>query len=183
MARKSNIDRLPEEVRDLIARLREQGRTIDEILGRLRELDVTVSRSALGAHTKELDELAEMLRESWAMAIGAVEALGQDPDDRVARVTTELMQSLLFKALRAKASGDEVALDAEEAMFWASTLQKLSATKRSDLELRGKIEQRVRDQLAREQAERAEQAVAIGARRGLSADAVAAMKAAFLGLS
>jgi len=55
MARMSTVDRLPPEVRELIERLRGNGRTIDEILAKLRDLDAEVSRSALGRHIKLLD--------------------------------------------------------------------------------------------------------------------------------
>ena len=57
MARPSTIQRLPTEVRELIAELREEGRTIDEVLEKLRELRLDVSRSALGRHVKQLDAI------------------------------------------------------------------------------------------------------------------------------
>ena len=58
----SSIDKLPVEVRELIGRLREQGATIDDILAKLGELDVEVSRSALGRHVKGLAEVGEQGR-------------------------------------------------------------------------------------------------------------------------
>jgi DNA-binding transcriptional ArsR family regulator len=56
MAHMSTIRRLPAELREMIARLRQNGLTIDEIMAKLHELDVGVSRSALGRHIKLLDE-------------------------------------------------------------------------------------------------------------------------------
>jgi hypothetical protein len=55
MARPSTIDRLPAEVRELIARRRADGRTIDEIRATLADMDVRPSRSALARHISELD--------------------------------------------------------------------------------------------------------------------------------
>jgi len=60
MARPSSIERLPAELRELIGHLRERGRTIDEILAKLAELDVDVSRSALGRHVQHLDAAGDV---------------------------------------------------------------------------------------------------------------------------
>ena len=60
MGRKSSITRLEPEIRDFIGKLRDQGRTLDEIMKELRKLDLDEypSRSALGRHTKQLDAIA-----------------------------------------------------------------------------------------------------------------------------
>ena len=55
MPRRSTIKRLPKAIQERIGELREAGRTIDEILAKLAELDVEVSRSALGRHVKALE--------------------------------------------------------------------------------------------------------------------------------
>ena len=59
MARPSSIDQLPETVRAEIGRLRQNGRTIDEILAHLRKLDgiAPISRSALGRHLQHMEKL------------------------------------------------------------------------------------------------------------------------------
>ena len=64
MARPSSISRLPPEIREAIGALRQDGRTIDEILAKLRELApaAEVSRSALGRHVQVLDRIGEQLR-------------------------------------------------------------------------------------------------------------------------
>ena len=53
------MKRLPEKVREEIGRLREKGRTLDEILAYLKTLGAEVSRSALGRYTKNVDAIAE----------------------------------------------------------------------------------------------------------------------------
>ena len=133
MARKSSIDRLPREVRDLIRDLRQSGWTIDEILDKLRELDLDdeVSRSALGRHTLEIDRLTETLRASRGIAETVMERLEDSDDGRVARLNIELMHSIMTKSLLAE-DGTPAQFDAKELMFLSSTLQKLSAAAKTD---------------------------------------------------
>ena len=57
MARTTKIKRLPKEIRDEIGRLRENGRTLQEIMAKLRELDVDVSQTTLWRHVKQLDAI------------------------------------------------------------------------------------------------------------------------------
>ena len=68
MARNSSIDRLPAAIREKIGQLRQAGKTIDEILEKLKELDVDVSRSALGRHCKQLEEVSKSIRQSRIVA-------------------------------------------------------------------------------------------------------------------
>ena len=62
MPRPSSISRLPAEIRDKIGALRAEGRTIDEIVAKLEELNVDVSRSALGRHCKRLESVQANIR-------------------------------------------------------------------------------------------------------------------------
>lgn len=56
------MDKLPEEIRDEIDRLRAHGHSIDEIIAALRELDITdISRSALGRHLHKREKLAVLI--------------------------------------------------------------------------------------------------------------------------
>jgi hypothetical protein len=57
MVRPGVIDRLPPEIRDLIAQRRREGRTIRGIQLELAELGFSVSQSALGLYTKRLDTI------------------------------------------------------------------------------------------------------------------------------
>lgn len=94
----SSITRLPKEIREEIRRLRlEQSATIDEILAHLRKFEVAVSRSALGRHTKSLDEMMQYARESRVVAEAIVNKFGEEPDDKVARANLELLQSALLR--------------------------------------------------------------------------------------
>ena len=98
MPRPSTIDRLPETVRAEIGRLRQNGRTIDEILTHLRKLDgiAPVSRTALGRHIKGLDILGERLRRSRQISEALVAQLGDAPESQSARIGIELVQTAVM---------------------------------------------------------------------------------------
>lgn len=180
MGGRSTIKRLPPAVQELIGELRREGRTIDEILGKLGELraagahDQEISRSALGRHVKEIEQLGRELRESKVIADALVAGLGDEPENRVTRLNIQLAHNVLFKLFRAATTG-EATMDAEEAMFAASSIQKLTAAAKSDADLTMKL-----------QAEADRKAVAAmetaAKRQGLSADMIAAIKRDFLGI-
>lgn len=68
MGRHSSIRRLPPEIREIISDLRASGRTVDGILDKARELQVNVTRTALGHHVKQLDAISAELRRSRMVA-------------------------------------------------------------------------------------------------------------------
>lgn len=158
MNKRSTIDRLPAEVRELIGRLRGDGRTIDEILAKLRELDApdaqAISRSALGRHVKQLDAIGEELRRSRGIAEALVARFGDAPESRTARLNIELMHGLVMKSV-ISGDGETVALDPQEVMFLAQALQKLSAAAKQDVEREVKL----REVITREVKNRARDAV------------------------
>jgi len=134
----STIDRLPAEVRDLIGGLRRGGRTIDEILAKLRELDVDVSRSALGRHVKGLAEVTARLQHSRQVAEALVGQFGDEPDNRLARVNLELMHSVVLQAITAAEVDEEtgeakpVTFDPESVMFLSRSLQSLASAEKTN---------------------------------------------------
>ncbi|MGH6909921.1 MAG: phage protein Gp27 family protein, partial [Phenylobacterium sp.] len=89
MARPSTIDKLDPKLRGLIGELRDKGHTIDEILTKLRELDVDVSRSALGRKVKQIDSIREMLKHSRDAAESIIKALGDGPENKTGRLNIE----------------------------------------------------------------------------------------------
>lgn len=133
MGRASSIRRLPGEVRELIADLRERGRTIDEVMEKLRELEVDVSRSALGRHVKQLDAIGAEIRRSRAVAEALVKRYGEAPESRTARLNIELMHAFINK-LMVTDDGQIVSLDAKEAMFVATAMQKLAQASKQDID-------------------------------------------------
>lgn len=181
--RPSTVDRLPPEVRDQIAQLRRNGRTLDEILDHLRQLDVDVSRSALGRHVKSLAEIGESLRRSETMAKFIVEKFGDDADERVGRANMRILQGSLLELLTADRTDDDgqpVILSAGEAKEISLSLQRLVSAQRMDSERQLRLKAEARAEAAREAAT----AVDTVAKRvgGLSAETVASIKAEILGI-
>lgn len=164
----SSIDKLPTEVRELIGQLREQGVTIDAILAKLQDLDVEVSRSALGRHIKGLAEVGEQLRRSREIATALVSRFGEEPDNRVARLNIELMHGLVMQAITATAESEEngevkaVTFTPEDTMFLARSLQSLATAQKADADRTLKIRQEVAKELAREASKKLETAVSSG---------------------
>lgn len=180
MARASSIDRLPPNIRELIAELRQQGRTIDEIRAKLEELDIRVSRSALGRHTQEVDRLYERLRESRVVAETVMSRIEDSTAGQVARINIELMHAALLKLM----SGD-VALDGKEAMFLATALQKLASASKVDLDRELRLREEVARQAKAEAARQLDDATAAAApagEKGLSPERIAQLRRDFLGV-
>ena len=187
MARKarhvaSTIDKLPEEVRALIGRLRQDGRTIDEIMSKLTELDVDVSRSALGRHIKGLAEVGEAMRRSREIATALVGRFGDEPDNRMARLNIEMMHGLVMSTITAAVTtGDEgeaqpVTLDPEQVMFLSKSLGELARAQKTDTDRMLKL----RQELAKDAAKAAE---TVGKAKGMTAETIQAITHAILGVA
>lgn len=174
----SSIDKLPPEIRDLIARLRQdQGRSIDEILDHLRQLDVEVSRSALGRHVKSMAEIGEQLRRSETMARFVVEKFGEDTDDRAARASMRILQGALLDILtedRTDEDGAPVTLSAAEAKEISLALQRLVNAQATDTQRQLKM----RAEFAKTAAAAAEKEAKA---QGMSADTIGLIRSAILG--
>lgn len=138
MPKPSSIDRLPEEVRSKIAELRRNGRTLDEILDHLQQLDVEVSRSALGRHVKSLAQIGEQMRRAETMAKFVVERFGEDSDDRLGRANMRILQGALLEMLAEdridEETGAPITLSAKEAKELSLAVQRLVSAQRMDAE-------------------------------------------------
>lgn len=154
MARPSTIDRLDPQLKELIGRLRERGATIDQILTKLRELDVDdVSRSALGRHVQKLDKIGERIRSQRALAEALVSRFGDQAETRIAQLNVELLHGALFRLASAEGEdGEPVVLDGKEAFFVASALKNLVAAEKQigDVvklrqDLQAKVDARLRE--------------------------------------
>lgn len=181
MPRASSITKLPPEVRDLIGKLRENGRTLDEILAKLSELlppEALPSRSALHRHVQGLEEIAADLRRTKAMAEALVRSTSDEPDSRIASLNIQLAHTILTKTM-APEQGGVIQLDPEEAMFIASAVQKLTSAAKTDAEHRTAI----RKELAAEMAKQLDAEVAASKGKGLTAERVSDFKRRFLGMA
>lgn len=182
MSRPSTIDRLPKEIRQRISSLRGQGRTIDEIKAKLDELDLDISRSALGRHLKKQAQVAEQIMRSRQLAEAVSRQFGDAETSQVARTNIELLHSLMMKFMIGGEDEDaEIVLDAKEAMFAATALEKLSKASKLDVER----ELKIREEAEKEAMKKAASIVETAAKdkeKGLSTEMVNELKAKFLGV-
>lgn len=188
MARKkqtpSSIDRLLPELQELIGQLRGQGRTIDEIRAKLLELDVEVSRSALGRHVRTLADAQVTMQRSRQIAESLVARFGDEPDDKLARLNIELAHGLIMRLMLSTAIDPEtgesapIVLDPKDAMFCASAINSLTSSSKT-------VEDRIVKAIERERVRAtkaaAEKAVTAAKAKGLSKDTVEAIRFAVLG--
>lgn len=175
MPRPSKISREAPAIRKLIADLRGEGRTIDEILAKLRELSVNVKRSALGRHVKQIDAIAKDILRSRAVAEALVERLG-DKESRQAQLNIQLLHSQVMKLAAAGEDGKPVMLAPDEAMMLGRTLRDISIAAKNDAELTLKL----RRELA---AEAAKVMKSEGRKRGLSEGTIREIEERILGIA
>ncbi|PWR23366.1 phage protein Gp27 family protein [Zavarzinia compransoris] len=180
MSRASTIDRLPSEIREEIGRLRREGHQIDEILAHLRKLGVDhISRSALGRHTKEIDAVLEDIRRHRAMAEAIASVFGDEVESKALRANVEVLQALISRTANA-GPGEGAAFEPKEVQALSTAVNQLSSAASRDAERVMKIESRAIEKAKREAAEAVDR---VAARRGLSAEVKAEMKAEFLGIA
>lgn len=182
--RPSTIDKLLPDLQALIGNLRGQGRTIDEIRAKLLELDVEVSRSALGRHIKSLAEAQVMMQRSRQMAEALVREFGAEPDDKMARLNIELAHGMLMRLMTSvdidEATGEAgpIVLSPEDTMFIARAVQSLASASKTTEE---KVQKRIEAAKAAAVKESAEKATKEARNQGLSKETVDAIRFAVLG--
>ncbi|WP_158595800.1 DUF3486 family protein [Oleomonas cavernae] len=185
MPRPSKIDRLPPEVRNRIGALRQAGHTLDEIVERINEALGTmasdpISRSAMGRHLAEMDELGKEMRAQRAMAEGILAKYGDQPDDKLFRLNLELMQGLLFKFSRAAMQGQGVVLGPEELLFATGAMKNIASAAKTDADRIEKIEKRATEKAKRDAVKAAE---GVMKQRGMSRDTIDEIKKQILGVA
>lgn len=185
MGRPTKIDRLPPEIRERIGDLRRAGRTLDEIHGAIADALVQIGadpvpRSTLGRHLASIDELGEKMREQRAVADALMAKLGDQPDDKLFRLNIELMHGLMFRMSIAAQEGGSMVVGPEELMLLTSSIRNIASASKTDTDRVEKIERRATEKAKREAAAAVDR---VAARRGLSADVKADLKAEFLGIA
>ncbi len=188
MPRPSSVDKLPEEVRAEIGRLRGMGWTIDQILEKLRELlDQAPSRSALGRHIQGMDKLGERMRRSRQVAEALVRELGDAPESRAARLNIELLHGAIMDLFMK--AGDDEPVDAEGmaalqgqpegVMMLAKALDHLSRASKTNVDFIRLAEERAATRAKKEAVVAVE---AVARARGISGETVEAIKAGIFGV-
>jgi hypothetical protein len=208
MTRTSKVDRLPAEIRELIAELRSaHGWTVAEIEQALRSLaaggrpalpaglppelaappPINTAQlphySKLAAHVQGLDKLAERLQRSRAVAEAMVRKLDNAPEGRAARLNVELLHSavtdLFLKVEAAGEDGAPVSFDPRTVHDLAKALDHLTRAQDRDQTATLKLRELV---AAQTKAAAGKAAEAVAKEKGLSADLITAIKASILGV-
>jgi len=180
MPRKSEISKLPKDIRELITKLREQGCTLDDIIEKLGELDIDVSRSSLGRFTKKQAKIFKEIEKSRMLAESVTKQFGDKPSSDIAKVNIEILHSIILKLLIADPDGDgEINMSAKEAATLSGAIEKLSKAHKTDID--GTI--RIREEAKKEALEdAAKSAEVIGKKQGLTKDTVNLIKQQILGV-
>ena len=184
--RPSTIDRLDPEIRDIIERLRQHGKTLDEIREHLRSMEIEVSRSALGRHVQGMEKVGERVRRSRAIARGLADQLGDAAESKVASLNIELLHSFIYDFMAAADAEDEMGAahaallrDPKAVALFAEATQRLTQASRTNLDFIQKIEERAAEKERRAAALRAE---TTAKEKGLTGATIAAIKASILGV-
>ncbi|WP_323034573.1 DUF3486 family protein [Pararhodobacter sp.] len=186
MSRRSSVDALPQEVRDWIMRLRDQGATYDQILAKLRELDTlsvpVPSRSALHRHLQEAERVKEMVARQRMIAETMVRELGEVDDSKVARGNIAMLHTILTRvqvaALDAASDGEgKLDMSPGEIMQLAKAIDHLGKSAKDDVARTLAIEKRAAEK-ARSMA--AESASRAARERGLTTEDIAAIHKSIL---
>lgn len=183
MARKSAIERGPEEVRATIDRLIRQGRlTLDEMRAYIAEkhgAEHAPSRSGLHRYTVQQEAMLEKMRAIDSAARVVVEELGESPDDRAGALLVQSITTLAVDAsMRAQADGEEPSI--EEVRKLARAARDVISARTMSLKERQAIEAHAREKLQREQAAALDKVVKQG---GLTADLAKQFREQILGVA
>ncbi|WP_368370237.1 phage protein Gp27 family protein [Acetobacter persici] len=181
------MDKLPQEIRDEIDRLRANGHSIDEIITALRELDITdISRSSLGRHLHKREKLTAQLVRTKAMAEALAKRTGEGGASQFARANIELLHGIILD-LHMEADGEGDATSWLETLkgnpkgveALAKALDHLTRASKTDAEFVKEIEAQTEARMRR-QAEKAVNQVA--KKQGLSTATVEALMAGMFGV-
>ncbi len=189
MPRKSSsITALPAPILKEVNRLLGSGKwTLAQIIEYLKEAGHKASKSSLHRHQQKLEKVAGKLRRSREMADALVAEIGPAATEgKTGRLLVEILQRIAFDFMMKRLEADDgdendgEDLGAQDFMFLGRALKDLASAQKIDVDREAKI----RDEVAKEVTKSAMDAVArVAERRGLSKDAVADMKAEFLGMS
>ena len=173
---RSSVARLPPKLREAVDAAIADGATIDEITARIRAEGGACSRSAVGRYTKNVRDLIRQQEETDRGIEMWVRALGERAEGRAGLILIETLRSLTLAAL-ADLSGREEPVSTAELARLALVLKRIEGTDKLRLE---------REQAAAKAAAKAAPGAGQAAgqapvRKGLSPEAVAAIREAVEG--
>lgn len=178
MPRKGFAAQLPKDLRaELDRQILDGRRSVDDLWAWLKDEGVEVGRSSVGRHKQTVEETTAQLREAREAAAAIVQTLGPDAaEGKLGQLLIEVTQNIAFKLARSqltKEGGPD--LDMEQLMFLSSTIQKLTSAQATD---QGRIA-KARAEALKSAATAAEK---VGKAGGLTAETIAAIRGAVLGV-
>ena len=163
---RSSVARLPPTLREAVDAAIADGATIDEITARIRAEGGTCSRSATGRYVKNVRDLIRQQQEADRANEAWVRALGARAQGRAGLILMETLRTLMLSAL-ADLSRREEPVSTEELARLALVLRRIEGTDKLRLE---------RERAAAKAARAAPGAGQAPVRKGLSPEAVAAIR-------
>ena len=163
---RSSVARLPPELREAVDAAIADGATIDEITALIRGEGGACSRSAVGRYTKNVRDLIRQQQETDRGIEMWVRALGERPEGRAGLILIETLRTLTLSALANLSRREEPVSTAELARL-ALVLRRIEGTDKLRLE---------RERAAAKAARAAPGAGQAPVRKGLSPEAVAAIR-------
>ena len=168
---RSSIARLPPELREAVDAAIADGATIDEIADLIRGEGGACSRSAVGRYTKNVRDLIRQQQEADRANEMWVRALGERTQGRAGLILIETLRTLTLSTM-ADLSQRETPPTPEELARLALVLRRIEGTDKLRLQ---------REQAAAKAARAAPGAGQAPVRKGLSPEAVAAIREAVEG--
>ncbi len=163
---RSLIARLPPTLREAVDAAIADGATIDEITARIRAEGGACSRSAVGRYVKNVRDLIRQQQEADRANEAWVRALGERTEGSAGLILIETLRTLTLSAL-ADLSRREEPVSTEELARLALVLRRIEGTDKLRLE---------RERAAAKAARAAPGAGQAPVRKGLSPEAVAAIR-------
>ena len=176
MGRHSSVTDLDPRIKDAVDIAIAQGRaTIDEICRMIRQMGGSSSRSAVGRYSKSMKERLEKFRETQAIAGEWMQQIRADPDGDIGRMLAEMLKLLAFRTQTDMQEGEGEGPGPKEIALLARAIKDLTSVDQMKLT----IEAKVRDQVVKDAAARAESA---GKKAGASAEALKRIREEIYGL-
>ena len=160
------IARLPPELREAVDAAIADGATIDEVTALIRGEGGACSRSAVGRYTKNVRDLIRQQQETDRGIEMWVRALGERPEGRAGLILIETLRTMTLSTL-AELSKRETPPTPEELARLSLVLRRIEGTDKLRLQ---------REQAAAKAARAAPGAGQAPVRKGLSPEAVAAIR-------
>jgi hypothetical protein len=176
MAKRSNLRKMPEELREELDRLLRDGRhTVREVADYLRSMGVETSKSAVGRYSKNFERVAQEIRETREMARAIGKELSDVGGNDATRMLVESLHALILRArMQLGDSGDDI--DPRKVSDLAKSVKDLQMALKSSVD----VELKIREEAMRDAAAVVEESAT---QQGLSADTVAAIREKILGVA